>query len=254
MKAIKILLVGFCGNMGQAFLNETIKHKDVKIVEGFDKQRNITKIQSKPKNILLSASFSKFKNCDVVVDFSNHLLIGKILKFCIKRKRPLVIGTTGFTDEETNLILDASKSIPIFISSNMSEGVFVLLELIKQATHKLKDWDIEVIEKHHSLKKDAPSGTAVEILKQVKEIKKDSNFVYGRCPLSLPRQKHEIGVHSVRGGGAVGEHHVQFFNNNEVLTLSHEAFSKQCFASGAVKAVKFISKKKLGLFKMKNLF
>ena len=136
----------------------------------------------------------------------------------------------------------------------MSEGVFVLLNLINKATQMLEGWDIEIIEKHHSHKADAPSGTGVMMLNEVKSQRGGVEAVYGRNPSSSKRTPQEVGLHSVRGGGVVGEHEINFFNEHETIKISHEAFSKGIFAEGALKAAKFIYGKQAGLYGMKNLF
>ena len=176
------------------------------------------------------------------------------IDFCVKNKTPLVLATKGLTAKHENEVEEASKVIPIFKSSNMSEGVFVLLNLIKKATQMLDGWDVEIIEKHHNLKKDAPSGTGLMMAREVSQIRQDAELVFGRTPASEKRKPQEIGIHAIRGGGYVGDHEIDFISENEVIKISHEAFSKSVFADGALKAAKFLINKPANLYTMKNLF
>ena len=190
---------------------------------------------------------------DVILDFSIASNLDSLLKFAQKVKKPLIICTTGYTDEQINKIHEASKTIPVFFSYNMSLGISLLTELAVKAANVLgSDFDIEIIEKHHNNKIDAPSGTAYKI---AEAINSENNFTYkfDRHSEKAKRTKNEIGIHSVRGGTIVGEHEVIFAGKDEVISLSHSAYSKTIFACGAINAVRFIVDKPNGIYTMKDL-
>lgn len=251
---MNILISGFSGKMGQVIYNCAKKDKDLTVTEGFVLPSEVEACQAANKEVFVFGDINQSKNCDVVIDFSHQSNVATVLNFCVANKKPLVLATTGLTQEDENKVLEASKVIPIFKSSNMSEGVFVLLNLIKSATKMLNGWDIEIIEKHHSAKKDSPSGTGLMMANQVTEIKKEAELVFGRNPSSGKRQPQEVGIHAVRGGGIVGEHEIDFISETETIKITHEAFSKSVFADGALKAAKFIVNKEANLYTMKNLF
>ena len=190
---------------------------------------------------------------DVNIDFSHHSTIEDTLSYAIKNKTPLVIATTGFNDEELTKIKKASNIIPIFHSSNMSLGVNVLVKLVKEAAKSLNGFDIEIIEKHHNKKLDAPSGTAVMIANGVKEVLPDSEYIYGRHGRSDKRSSNEIGIHAIRGGTIVGEHTTIFAGHDEVVEIKHSAQSKDIFAKGAIAAAKFLVKQEAGYYNMNNM-
>ena len=190
---------------------------------------------------------------DVIIDFSHHSTIEDTLSYAIKTKTPIVIATTGFNDEELTKIKKASNIIPIFHSSNMSLGVNVLIKLVKEAAKSLNGFDIEIIEKHHNKKLDAPSGTAVMIAKGVKEVLPDSEYIYGRHGRSDKRSSNEIGIHAIRGGTIVGEHTTIFAGHDEVVEIKHSAQSKDIFAKGAIAAAKFLVKQEACYYNMNNM-
>lgn len=251
---MKILICGFCGKMGQMLFNASKSFFDIEVVEGLDKKEVLHSYPCEHPGLKLISNINKATICDVVVDFSHASLTKTILNYCVKNKKPLVLATTGISTVDEEKILQGSKVIPIFKSSNMSEGVYVLLNLIKKASKMLEGWDIEIIEKHHSQKVDAPSGTALMMLNEVKKQRKSAKPVYGRSPAASKRAPEEVGIHSIRGGGAVGEHEINFFNEYETIKITHEALSKAIFAEGALKAAKLIYDKPPGLYSMKNLF
>ncbi len=180
-------------------------------------------------------------SADVVVDFSSPKAICELLSFAVERKTPLVICSTGFSPEEKIMIENASKNVPIFMSFNMSLGINVLSYLTKQATKLLADFDIEIVEKHHNQKLDAPSGTAIMLAASAKE-ERELLENFGRHGRSCKREKSEIGMHAVRGGTVIGEHEVGFYGDNERIILSHSAESRDVFAKGAIVAAKFMAK------------
>lgn len=200
--------------------------------------------------------YLSFKNvqekADVVIDFSSPTILDELLSFCLKTKTALVIATTGLSGNDEIEIVEAAKKIPIFKTSNTSLAMNVLICAAEQIAEKLIDYDIEIIERHHRLKKDSPSGTAETILNELKKTRKDYSIVYGRHGFSL-RNAKEIGVHSVRGGGVAGEHEVCFYGDYDTLKIVHTAQDKRLFAKGAVEAAKFIVNKNSGLYGMKDL-
>ena len=175
-----------------------------------------------------------------------------MLSFALNKKIPLVIATTGYSKNQIEQINNASLEIPIFFTFNMSLGVNLICSLAKKAASILGDgFDVEIVEKHHNQKIDAPSGTAIMLANSVNEVFGDTKaYEYDRHSKRQKRSKNEIGIHSVRGGTIVGEHDVIFAGHDEVVTISHSAYSKEVFAVGAVKAAKFLYGKKAGLYDM----
>lgn len=194
---------------------------------------------------------------DCVIDFTSHHFTAELLSEALKQKKSLVIGTTGHTNEELDAIREASKSIPIVFASNFSVGVNTLFWLTRKAAELLgPDFDLEVVEMHHRLKKDSPSGTArtlVEILADVRELQYDSDCRHGRFGDVGARTKAEIGVHAVRGGDVVGDHTVIFANVGERVELTHKASSRDTFANGAVRAARWLSGQPAGLYDMQDV-
>lgn len=200
--------------------------------------------------------FSDIKEtADVVVDFSNPACLDSMLDYCLKNSTPVIICTTGYSDEQINKIKSASEKIPMFYSGNMSLGVNLLIELAKQATKVLgNDFDIEIVEKHHNQKVDAPSGTAIMIADGIsEELEKEPQYVYDRHAYRRKRSKDEIGIHAIRGGTIVGEHDVIFAGHDEVVTISHQSQSKELFATGAINAAIFIVGKPSGMYNMSHM-
>ncbi|MCR5600252.1 MAG: 4-hydroxy-tetrahydrodipicolinate reductase [Ruminococcus sp.] len=192
---------------------------------------------------------------DVIIDFSNPALLDSLLDYCLSTGTPLVIGSTGYDDEQTAKIKAAAQQIPVFFTFNMSLGINLLVELAKKAASVLGDqFDIEIVEKHHNQKIDAPSGTAIMLANAINETLDNSkHYVYDRHSRRQKREKSEIGMHAIRGGTIVGEHDVIFAGNDEVITLSHSAASKTVFAAGAVNAAVFLKDKPAGLYDMSQL-
>ena len=196
------------------------------------------------------------EDVQVIVDFSHPSCLSPILSYC--RSHPgvaAVLCTTGYSEEQTREIQEASKTLPLFYSRNMSLGVNLLIELAKKAEAVLGDsFDVEIVEMHHNQKIDAPSGTALMIADAINEVRdNEMRYTYDRHAQRKKREKREIGLHSVRGGTIVGEHQVIFAGQSEVLTLSHSAQSKELFASGAVNAALFMNGKGPGLYDMSHL-
>ena len=192
---------------------------------------------------------------DVVIDFSHFSKIEKLLNDCVDRKYPLVIATTGYSGEILEKIVDSSKKIPILLSSNTSLGINAINDLVEKLTPKLEEsFDIEIIEKHHNKKVDAPSGTAITLLETIQNaLSEKYKVVYGREGMEK-REKKEIGVHAIRGGSIVGEHTIIFAGEDEIIEITHKALSKKIFAIGALKCADFIFGKQAKLYTMKDIF
>ncbi|MBQ7712839.1 MAG: 4-hydroxy-tetrahydrodipicolinate reductase [Clostridia bacterium] len=189
---------------------------------------------------------------DVVIDFSSHLATRELLDYVTARRLPLVLATTGQTDEERQMIYDAAKVIPLFFSANMSYGVALLLSLVKRAAALLPEDDVEIVETHHNHKADAPSGTAIMIANAISDTLGGRPLVKGRNGIAR-REKGEIGISSIRIGSVVGKHEVMFSDGVETLTVTHEAHDKALFAAGAVRAATFLLGKEAGLYDMQSL-
>lgn len=189
---------------------------------------------------------------DVLVDFSNHTAVWEILDYCESRHLPVVIATTGHTEKELERISEATGRIPVFHSANMSVGVALLARLVKQAAAIFRGCDVEIIEKHHNRKLDAPSGTALLLADMVKAERPDAVYRYGREGIQKP-EPNEIGIHSLRMGNVVGEHEVIFSTDSQTITLKHEAHDRALFAEGAIAAINFMIGKPNGHYKMENL-
>ena len=192
---------------------------------------------------------------DVIIDFSNPAALDGMLDFALKHSVPCVICTTGYSQEQVAQIKAAAEKIAVFYSGNMSLGINLLIELSKQAAKVLGgSFDIEIVEKHHNLKVDAPSGTALMIADAVSDtLENEPQYVYDRHAVRKRRTKNEIGIHSVRGGTIVGEHEVIFAGHDEVVTITHQAQSKEVFAVGAVNAAVFLANQKAGMYSMSDL-
>ncbi|MCQ2448873.1 MAG: 4-hydroxy-tetrahydrodipicolinate reductase [Clostridia bacterium] len=241
-----ILLVGASGKMGRVISSMAAEDNELSIICGVDK---FPKEAAYP----IYPSFAEVhEKPDVIVDFSNPASLEDILSYATKNGVPAVIATTGLSDAQVDRIREVSKQIPIFFTFNMSLGVNLLCSLAKKAASVLGDrFDIEIVEKHHNQKLDAPSGTALMLADALNSVFDDKmDYEYDRHSKRAKRPKNEIGIHSVRGGTIVGEHEIIFAGHDEVLTLSHSAGSKEIFAAGALKAAKFLKDKTAGLYDM----
>lgn len=244
---LRIIINGYSGSMGKVLTKCANEDSELEIVCGASKDDLDVPFKTYHK-------MSEVEElADVIIDFSHHSTIEDTLSYAIKTKTPIVIATTGFNEEELEKIKKASNIIPIFHSSNMSLGVNVLVKLVKEAAKSLNGFDIEIIEKHHNKKLDAPSGTAVMIANGVKEVLPDSEYIYGRHGRSDKRSSNEIGIHAIRGGTIVGEHTTIFAGHDEVVEIKHSAQSKDIFAKGAIAAAKFLVKQEAGYYNMNNM-
>lgn len=245
---MRILLSGFMGFMGREV---TALAKNgfcgARIVGGVDQIGGVF------DGVPCVSDFEKAEtDVDVIVDFSHHSCTQALLGFAVKNRLPLVLATTGQTEEERAAILEASKEIPLFFAANYSLGIVLLTELAKKTAQALPEAQIEIIEKHHNRKIDAPSGTALAIADAIRAVRPDAENHLGRSGTGK-RKENEIGIHAVRLGNIVGEHEVIIGTDNQTITLKHEAHSRALFAEGALSAAKFLCGKPKGLYDMKSL-
>ncbi len=245
-----IILTGALGRMGRFITQKVSELEDFDIIAAVDIAKD------DKYEYPLYSSLEQIENTDgIIVDFSNHALTASLLEFAVENNIPCVISTTGHTEEEKKLIYSASEKIPVFYSYNMSIGINLITELANKAAALLgESFDIEILEKHHNKKLDAPSGTALMIADGISEVLDEKpEYVFDRSAVRRERSKKEIGFSSIRGGTIVGEHDVIFAGYNEVITLSHHAASREVFAMGAIRAAQFIKDKPAGMYNMKNL-
>lgn len=246
----KIVIFGANGKMGKTIYGCVNERDDCEVVGGVD-------LYTEPyANFPIVDIPSKLpEKPDVIIDYSNPASLDAILEYCLSTGTPAVFATTGYSDEQIQKIRAASQQIAIFFTFNMSLGINLLVQLAKKATSILGDrFDIEIVEKHHNQKIDAPSGTAIMLANAINETLDNScHYVYDRHSQRKKRDKKEIGLHAIRGGTIVGEHDVIFAGNDEVITLSHSAASKTVFAEGSINAALYIFDKGPGLYDMSEL-
>lgn len=245
---VRIIMHGCNGKMGQVITGLVAKDDEVQIVAGidpFDDGHNAYPV------------FSSFHDCivkaDVIIDFATARAVDGLLEYSKKNKVPAVICTTGLSDEQIEKIHETSKEVAILKSANMSLGINTLFKLLKQATAILApaNFDMEIVEKHHNQKLDAPSGTALALADSMKEALDDTYYYkYDRSGERAKRDPKEIGISAVRGGTIVGEHEVFFCGEDEVIEFKHTAYSKSIFAKGAIEAAKFLAGKQAGMYDM----
>lgn len=245
-----IAISGANGKMGKTIYNCIKERDNCKVVAGIDiytEQYADFPIVDSPAKLPVKP--------DVIIDFSNPSSLDGLLDYCLSTGTPIVVGSTGYSDEQIQQIKSAAEQIPVFFTFNMSLGINLLVNLAKKAASVLGDqFDIEIVEKHHNQKIDAPSGTAIMLANAINETLGNSkHYVYDRHSRRQKREKTEIGMHAIRGGTIVGEHEVIFAGNDEVITLSHSASSKTVFAEGSVNAAVYLKDQKPGLYDMQML-
>ena len=252
---IKVALNGICGKMGRALSGVIASREDMEVVYGIDPFVDSVSapgvpVYREPAEVPADAA------ADVLIDFSHFSAVPGILEFCVSRALPVVVCTTGLSDEAKELLKNASAEIPVFYSANMSPGVSLVKYLARKAAAFLgEDYDVEIVEMHHNQKLDAPSGTALAIADAINEEAGGRyEYVYDRHGRLAKRNKAEIGISAVRGGNIVGDHQIIFAGNNENIVISHHAASRSVFADGAVKAAIFLIGKNPGLYDMEDLF
>ena len=246
---MKIVICGCNGKMGKALKNIIDKSENLILAAGIDKV--LTGKEDFP-------AFKSIENlnteADVLIDFSHPSALESILNYCENKNLPAVICTTGLDEIQVEKIKKASKKIPVFYSRNMSIGINLLITLAKKATEFLSEgFDIEIIEKHHNQKIDAPSGTALMIAEEISKKRPKTNYVFDRTNTRNKRSKEEIGISCIRAGSICGDHEVIFAGENEIITISHHAQSRNIFASGSIKAAMFVTSKSPGFYTMEDM-
>lgn len=247
---INIILSGCNGKMGRVITRLAQGTDDINIVCGYDVGASET------NDYPVYSDINDFDStADVVVDFSHPSVTDKLIDYCKNTQTALVMATTGLSDSQIENLNALSEFVPVFRSANMSIGINLLINLAEQAATLLEGkFDIEIVEKHHNQKIDAPSGTALMIADGISDsLCSKPEYIYDRHSVRKKRDKNEIGIHSVRGGTIVGEHDVIFAGNDEILEIRHTAMSKEIFAEGALRAALFIAGRKPGMYNMKNL-
>lgn len=246
----KVILCGCNGHMGRVVSLAVSERNDCKIVAGVDLSNEFTNsfpVFQTPLEIEMDA--------DVIIDFSHPSLLSSLLAFAVEKKIPAVLCSTGYSEVQREEIEKAAAVIPVFSSGNMSLGVNLLIELAKRAAVVLgKSFDIEIIEKHHNRKLDAPSGTALMIADGLSQVRDgETDYTYDRHSRRMKRQQNEIGIHSVRGGSIVGEHEILFAGPQETISITHTAQSREIFALGAINAALYLTRQPAGLYDMSHL-
>ena len=247
---IKLIISGCNGKMGGVVTKIAAEDEIMETVAGFDintDNANGYEVYDNPENYK--------ERADVIIDFTHPLMFEKTIDYAVKTKTPIVVATTGLDENQKKKMIDASKEIPVFFSANMSVGVNLIIELAQKAAKALEEkFDIEIIEKHHHRKIDAPSGTALAIADGINEaLEEKKEYIYDRHSVRKKRSPSELGIHSIRGGTIVGEHEVIFAGEDEIIEIKHTAMSREIFAQGAVTAAKYIFGKDAGLYDMKKL-
>lgn len=250
---INVTICGIAGKMGREVVQAAAECEDIKISAGLEVSGHHL-IGKKLDGIDVFGDVkTAVGNCDCIVDFTNHEVALSILTDVKSDRKPFISGTTGFTDHDIRKIMEVSKKIPVFIAPNMSLGVSTLYDLIEHAVKNIPDFDIEIVETHHRMKKDAPSGTARAIIDLVKANRPELKTIAERRGIIGARRQDEMGVFAIRGGDVVGEHRVLFLGSGEFIELRHFATSRRCFAQGALAAVRFIINRKPGFYTMADL-
>lgn len=247
----KVIMHGCNGRMGQVICGLIAEDSEIEVVAGIDVSNHI-------KNSF--PVFDDIKKCDVeadvIIDFASAKAVDGLLEYCVEKQVPCVLCTTGLSDEQLERVKKASQKVAILKSANMSLGINLLLKMLKEATHVLANagYDIEIVEKHHNQKLDAPSGTALALADSInEELNNEYEYIYDRSQVRKKRDKKEIGLSAVRGGTIVGDHDVIFAGMDEVITFSHTAYSRAVFGKGAIQAAKFLKGRPAGMYNMSNV-
>ncbi len=248
---IKIIMHGCNGRMGQMITGIVAADEDVEIVTGVDVSNHIQNQYPVVKSITDCDT-----SADVVIDFGAAVAVDGLLDFCVAKQIPCVLCTTGLSEEQLKKLEEASKKVAILKSANMSMGINLLMKILKEITPTLAEagFDVEIVEKHHKMKLDAPSGTALALADSINSSMDQAyQYTFDRSKEKRLRDKFEIGISAVRGGTIVGDHDVIFAGQDEVITFSHVAYSRAIFANGAVQAAKFLAGKPAGLYDMSQV-
>ena len=240
---MKVIVNGIDGAMGTLLAKAIAKTSDMEVIAG------VTPTGADGAYLTLDAYQGP---ADMVIDFSHHSCTADLMAYCVSRKLPVVVCTTGQDEEEMACIAEAAGSIPVFKSANMSVGVAITAKVVKEIAAKFSDYDVEIVEIHHNRKVDAPSGTAIMLADSVREVRPDLHYNLGRSGMAK-REPDEIGISAVRMGNIVGTHEVMFGTNSQTITVTHQAHDRALFADGAVAAARFLAGKPAGLYNMDDL-
>ena len=250
---IKVGILGSTGRMGAHLIKNTLEDENLELttLHVFDELKIAV-----PDSVLITNDMDKFvENADIVVDFSAPVATEALCEAVLKNPKPIVVATTGFTPHQQNLLSEVAKVAPVLYSSNMSVGIALLKQLVKDVSSKLKDFDIEIVEMHHRHKVDAPSGTALTLAEFAAEgrgLDLDKVRVSGRDGQIGARSKDEIAVMALRGGDIVGRHTVGFYNDGEYIELGHTATSRETFSKGALRAAKWLVGQDNGMYSIND--
>lgn len=246
---IQVLVSGCNGKMGRIVTQLLEQNDAFMVLGGYDRNKK----EDYPYCTFINPD-DITNHPDIIIDFSVPEATITLLNYAVTKKVPMVIATTGFTNEQEQFIQEASLHIPIFKASNMSFDIYLMGELVSQVASILSNTDIEITETHHNRKIDSPSGTALFLADKIKEARPDLVYNFSRMARKKKREPNEIGFSSIRGGNIVGEHTVQFFGPNETLEIKHTSYSREIFAEGALKAAQFlVSQKKPKIYSMSDL-
>lgn len=250
---VGIAIQGIGGRMGRELVSIISARSDCNVVAGIDPAAAESALPC-PVYAEISGLDALDAPPDVLIDFSHPSALNATLNYCKSKNLPCVTCTTGLSEEQKSEITEAAKQCAVFYSANMSLGINLAKQLVKRMQAVLQGFDIEIVEKHHNQKLDAPSGTALMLADAINEEAGGKyNYVYDRHELRQKRDENELGIHAVRGGSIVGEHDVIFAGRDEVITLSHTAYSRSVFANGAVAAAIYLKGKPAGLYNMDNI-
>ena len=248
---VRAIMHGCNGKMGQVITKLAEGDGQIEIVAGIDRNKGLNNTYP---------VFETLKECtveaDVVIDFSNAAAVDELLAVCVEKQLPVVLCTTGLSEEQLSTTEEAAKKVAVLRSANMSLGINLLMKLLQSAATVLAPagFDMEIVEKHHNQKLDAPSGTAIALADSMNEaLDKAYTYTYDRSKERKKREKQEIGISAVRGGTIVGEHEVIFAGTDEVIEFKHTAYSKAVFGKGAIEAAKYLAGKPAGRYDMSDV-
>jgi len=259
---IKIAVSGCLGKMGKRIIHFALNDSDIEVIAGIEKEdhyaigRDLSELLGEgSKGVSVTSDFKQaISESDILIEFTTPRVTMQHLQIASELKKRVVIGSTGFNDEEIEKIKKVAAEIPVLISPNMSIGMNVMFKIMPQLVKLLgSDYDIEIVELHHNKKKDAPSGTAKKIAEIIKNARGGLKFIYGRQGLTGPRGENELAIHALRLGDITGEHRVIFAGNDEKIEFIHSAGSRDIFAKGVILGVKYISGKKSGFYTMEDV-
>lgn len=247
----RVIMHGCNGRMGQVITSLIAADEEIEIVAGVDLSDHV-----RNRYPVFPSIEACHVEADVVIDFASSQAVEDLLHYCRRKKLPCVLCTTGLSEEQLKLVEECARETAILKSANMSMGVNLLLKLLKEAAEVLSPagFDIEIVEKHHNQKVDAPSGTAIALADSINDSLDGAyHYVFDRSQVRQARDKKEIGISAVRGGSIVGDHDVIFAGADEVITFSHTAYSKAIFGNGAIQAAKYLKGKPAGLYQMSHV-